>query len=439
MSGSDVRRQARLTRIALGSVTLSLVLAPAPTAHPVQNPLPQLGESARPTPYDPDPEHPWNRLHAALFRQRLRTNATPCLLEGSCQALAVERMFGELASVWFEEGGDGSTLLLRGNVAALAAPARLAEVEAALDAALAIRRDTLPPETALLLQHDLWERFDAAHAAREEAAEPGPRAALTHLQQRLGRAIRELALPASEIRAVRPNLEEVAQAHAELIDLGRASAWVEVTAYHRMGTGPESILPLHAANAGFRSSFRTLLRYSGDAVGDQALRALFQGGPAHVELPPGTRVALVESLLAVSSRGEPVAVPLITLVETRRVGPEAPPPARLSELDFAVLEGRRAWLAAEPRRSGGLERLEADAPVPDGASCLKGRGLVMPLLGSCVRCHAPRGARLPGLSRHGRTRLVLSAPYGSLQPAATIEAKLRDERFSALRRHFAGQ
>jgi len=130
----------------------------------------------------------------------------------------------------------------------------------------------------------------------------------------------------------------------------------------------------------------------------------------------------------VSSHGEPVAVPLITLVEMRRVGPEAPPPVRLSQLDFAVLEARRA---------GGLERLEDDAPVPDGASCLKGRGLVVPLLGSCFRCHAPRGARLPGLSRHGRTRLVLSAPDGSLQPAATIEAKLQDERFAALRRHFA--
>ncbi len=171
----------------------------------------------------------------------------PCLLEGSCGTLALERMFATLASVWFEEGGDGSTLLLRGDVAVLAEPARLAKVEAALDAALAVRRDERRPEAPLLLQHDLWERFDAVNAAREGAPEPGPKVALTHLQQRLGRAIRELALPASEIRAVRPNLEQVAQAHAELADLGRASAWLEVTAHHRMGSGPESILPLHAA------------------------------------------------------------------------------------------------------------------------------------------------------------------------------------------------
>jgi len=432
-------RQALLTRIGLGTLALSFALGPAPTAQPVQSPLPQLGESAHPTPYNPDPEHPWNRLHAALFRQRIRTSATPCLLEGSCGTLALERMFATVASVWFEEGGDGSTLLLRGDVAALAEPARLAEVEAAFDAALAVRRDARSPEAAVLLQHDLWERFDAVHATREVAGEPGPRAALARLQQRLGQAIRELALPVSEIRALRPNIEQVAQAHAELADLGRASAWLEVTAHHRMGTGPESILPLHAANAGFRSSFRTLLQRGADADAEQALRALFEGGPTHVELPPGTRVALVESPLAVSSRGEPVAVPLITLVETRRVGPEAPPAVRLSELDFAVLEARRAWLATEPRRSGGLERLEDDAPVPDGASCLKGRGLVVPLLGSCFRCHAPRGARLPGLSRHGRTRLVLSAPDGSLQTAATIEAKLGDEPFAALRRHFAGR
>ena len=432
-------RQARLTRILLGSLALSLALAPAPTAQPFQSPLPQLGESARPTPYDPDPEHPWNRLHAALFQQRLRTSALPCLLEGSCGTLALERMFEALTSVWFEEGGDGSTLLLRGDVVALAEPARLAEVEVALDAALAIRRDARRPEAALLLQHDLWERFDAVHAAREEAAEPGPRAALTRLQQRLGQAMRQLALPASEIRAVRPNLEQVAQTHAELAGLGRASAWLEVTAHHRMGTGPESILPIHAANAGFRSSFRTLLHRSGDAVGEKSLRAQFERGPAYVELPPGTRVALIESPLAVSSRGEPVAVPLITLVETRRVGPETPPPVRLSQLDFAVLEARRAWLATAPRRAGGLERLEDDAPVPDGVSCVKARGLVVPLLGSCFRCHAPTGARLPGLSRHGRTRLVLAAPNGTLQAAATIEAKLRDERFAALRRHFAGR
>ena len=97
-------RQALLTRIALGTLALSFALAPAPTAQPVQSPLPQLGESARPTPYSPDPEHPWNRLHAALFRQRLRTSALPCLLEGSCGTLALERMFATVASVWFEEG-----------------------------------------------------------------------------------------------------------------------------------------------------------------------------------------------------------------------------------------------------------------------------------------------------------------------------------------------
>jgi hypothetical protein len=417
-------------------LALGLALSPAAAAPPVERPLPQLGEDARPTPYHPDPEHPWNRLHAALFRQRLRTAAPPCLLEGSCAELAPPRLFKAPTGVWFEEGGDGSTLLLRGAVSTLAEPARLRELEAALDAALALR-EAARAEAALLLQHDLWERFDAVHAAREGGGDARTLAALARLERRLGHAMRELALPAPKIRAVRSNLQEIAQAHPELADLGRPPAWLEVTAHHRVGSDPESSLPLHAANAGFRSSFRTLLRVGGSD--EPALHALFAGGPAEVDLPPGARVTLVESPLAVSQGGELVPIPLVTLVETRRVGPDGPPPDRLARLDFAVLEARRAWLTAAPRRSGGLERLAADTPVPDGASCLKARGLVVPLPGACFRCHAPNGARLPGLSRHGRTRLALAAPDPALQAAATIEAKLREGSFAALRRHFAAR
>jgi hypothetical protein len=172
--------------------------------------------------------------------------------------------------------------------------------------------------------------------------------------------------------------------------------------------------------------FRRFVSVPPAAGGAAWLQDRLRGEPARVDLPTGTRIVLLRVPLALSSAGQLVAPPIVTLVEARVVPPES---AELQELlvpPFHVLEGRRARLTHPQRPGGGLERLPAEHKLPLMGSCLPGIEARAPLRQVCRHCHGPRGQLLMSTMSHGPHWF-----HATSDPDLLVRSAIHEKRASA--------
>lgn len=298
-------------------------------------------------------------------------------------------------------GGDESTLLIGGDGALLLAPQRLRAAHTALEA-LSGAIAGAGPIARVLAQSDLWERFDALTALAVEPEREGDR---TALRRAVAQRIRELALPRATLEALPSNAAAIEAANADLLPgLGSGRDWVEVRARFDEHVGaPLRSDTRHAMRADFRLAFRVLVQAPEDAGGAPRVRDSLGGRGA--PLPPGTRLALLGSPIALSAEGDLVPLPLVVLVELRRTARTAEVPRTLADIDLEVLEGRRFLLADPELPRGGLDRLAPDAPMPSGATCSPQRDQVQPLRATCLLCHGLSGGGITGPMAHGQLEL----------------------------------
>jgi hypothetical protein len=295
--------------------------------------LPADGSSPAEGPYSSAPNHPWNRVHRALF---LRTDG-----EGHEEGLS------ELDPLLW----PASTYLVQ--------EPRHAEVAEALQAfldsgAASLVRD---PVRRAVFQRDLWAVFDWLSHEPRDASERGARAGL---RRQLALAIGQVALSDEEIRALPDNYARAVAAGKYPADAGDLSGdgpvlpadlladagdWVALDSPRDASFPYESFVPLHAEIFDGRSAFSVHLKLPGgraktleylerlssfDAPRVPAPPEVLQFRPSGElpkpalvlnpetpQLPPGSAIALVRRMLLVDRQGRLAASPLVESVQIR--------------------------------------------------------------------------------------------------------------------------
>jgi hypothetical protein len=317
---------------ALGVVVLGCSLLPADssragTAHATS----QSTEG----PYSSAPNHPWNRVHRALF---VRTDAN-----GHEEGIAALDPLLWSQSTYLEHGPKHT------------------EIVEALDAFLDSKAASLvrDPVRRAVFQRDLWAVFDWLS---QESPPQGPEAndVRANLQRQLARVIGQVALSAEEIRALPDNYARAAAAGKYPADVGDLTGdgpvlpadllapegdWVALEAPR--DTPPfESFLPLHAESFEGRSAFSVHLKLPGGRAktieylerlssfdaprvpappevlqfrppGEDLPKPVLVLNPETPQLPPGSAVALVRRTLLVDRQGHLAASPLVESVQIR--------------------------------------------------------------------------------------------------------------------------
>lgn len=453
------------------------VLAAPPAIDVAPTPLAALSASilgTTPLPlYHPDPAHPWNRLHHALFvhpgkvaRATCRPASQPSTGERERATTGCSERIVPL-DPWppLIEGptgyGDEPSLFASPDVQHLAEEGRLSRLLTLIAAAQAQAAEAkTQPLAALLLQSDLWERFDTLDAAARKLGTQAPssdpssgatlgsgrqRARLLYLRDALGALIRAVALPAATIAALASNWPQLASAYPTLLAGFPGPDWQEVITRARKLPEPmpstEQEYTRHAATAGFRAVFRRYVAVPAASGGPDWLRRTLLAEPAAPKLPPGTRFLILQVPLAISSEGQLVPWSRTNLIELRtalalpETQLEGAQPTRLADLPFEVLEGRRDWLRQTDPPLAGLQRLAGDALFPLGGTCMPQPFSWNPMRAVCMTCHGRSGDILLGAMTHGpqRTRLLTSVE----RPTSLVrDEKLRSPDWLALRRGF---
>ncbi len=414
---------------------------------------------APPAVYSADRQDPWNRIHHLLFSRRVPTRVEgPAPGAGTTSedlerapwpeglAQYYHRFRAVSRTVERQEGEDVPDFERRPDVEFLLESSRYARLVQALQQELASPRLAgRRLEARVLFQQDLWERFDRIHALPEPS--PDARRLLTLV----GRLIARVALPAADLRAVRSNLAEIARAHPGLLDAGLLagpSRWRELRARFR---DDRASTTAHARTAGFRRVFRVFVDVPERAGGVDCLAGFLVGAhggrpealahpcAGHWGLPDGTRVLLVETLVAVSAEGDPVPLPIVVAVEGRTMGrPRPGPDGRfgLEDLPFAVLHASR--LALSSGTGAALTLLAADHPVPQFVGCVarESSTALVPARLACAACHGLDGRRLMVDAFHGLAGIDAAAVGGTLAADDVVRAKRAQPAFQALREYF---
>lgn len=376
-------------RVPLAILVSLLPLAMA-TGGPEVAPPPRPVD-ARFLPYAPDLNHPWNRLHRALF---------------------------------VRDGRDGrrhahitDPLLYRGGSFLFAGESHR-EAVALLDA-LDPAGD---PLRRLVLQRDLWAAFDYAAWEPDEWVlkskfEPGAIA----LRGRLAKAIGRLALSDREFAALPDNYALAVKSKDYLPDydpkhperpflpadlLDPTGSWVR---FHEATAKP--MTPRHFDGAGGRAAHVVFLRLPGGrAATERYLKELrceepfLEESHRHTvkQFPEGTMVAMVRRAFAVDTAAKQRATPLAELVQIRvyRRIPKNPEAHLAGDsggqdvyefvLDrpalFAGGHGLRAVDPDEPSEPS-FERREGDDAF-ERATLL---APATPQMKTCIECHAAPG------------------------------------------------
>jgi hypothetical protein len=357
--------------------------------------------------YSTDPGDPWNRLFHLLYARKLRAQvATP-------ESSKVPR-----SSTTRLEGGDIPEFFFPPDAAYLVEEPRRSRLRSVLEAEVSsptLRGRT--PESRILFQQDLWNRFDALHAlaAKDSRA--------TSLARLIARLMAKVALTKDQLRGIEPSFAEAAQERLDLLDprlFEADSGWSELVSYFDSGPHPEpgGGTTMHARRAGWRLVFRRFVRVPPEARGEAWLR----------ELPSGTTALLLETPLALSAEGELHPVPLLLAAHVRVVRPGG---------DFAVLHAPRLAISASPRRLS-LEPFGEQDLIPQMASVVArsdGHPLVR-VRQSCVLCHGPDGGTLGTASLQFPPRTELLAPANPIEEERVLRAKRESESFRALLRFF---
>jgi hypothetical protein len=336
--------------------------APQPTLTAVAPPAPQ-----RTAIYDPDPEHLWNRLHAALR----------ALIKGA-----------ETSDPW-----ELDPFLWRHDAYEFSGEAQKTALNV-LDEFIAKDGHTLlkDPLQHALLQRDLWALFDSPALPRW----PAKKDPQMELAARLTRIIPRLSLTAEEIKKLPNNYAEaVAAKEASFLP---ANLWKPQGPWVLLGD--EAHLPLaltHVEFLGGRSTFFVFLRLPEGR--EQTLRFLdeLRKRVPNAEPPPlpaGTEVALVRQMQLIDDRGKPVTTNVTESLQLRG--------ERALELKLS----RRAFLARKPSlKLIGEDDRERDYLLFLGNNAGQGPSKV---LGSCFHCHQGKG--IHSVLSYGRFKPLFMIP-----------------------------
>lgn len=420
--GSLSRRMIGMTALAVGTRLLGSLVMAAPDGAGLYYREGDLRGSLRrdgPLPlYDPDPQHLWNRLFAALY---VRTSELPSRPSGP----SVRRI----------EGGDVLEFPAWARTAYWTEPAVTARLTDLLDAFLDGHAEGLvkDPVRRVLLQSDLWAAHDhlvgqniAWFGTREERAR---RARVARL---LARAIRSLALTRETLERLPDNYAAAVRspAFAAAHDwdpkrpylpaglLTEPDVWTEIDFFqpdlHEDIEG--RFIPLHTRHFRGRSYFRVFYRLPGgrqplveylkyvDAEGVDwkfgAQNGFLRLKPGLRQIPASTEVALVQFLMALDDRLQPVPTRLVQSVRLRtfRNADGTGDPTTDSTNGMNVYEYiLRRGLLFDGLKDGGLEREPNDLPqyrlVFQGANSPDWgpRGRLEPVGQQCVSCHTGQG------------------------------------------------
>jgi hypothetical protein len=334
--------------------------------------------AAQSAPFDPDPQHLWNRLERQLYAPAAPDRPIPLgvieprsLLEGEShrQALA---LLDELL-----KGGD-----------------------------LAIK----DPLKRAILQHDLWGVFGVTTGPAREVLHETPEGRLLHtgrfqdpgdrnedhraprreLQKRLVQAMRRLALSAEEIDTLPDNLANAVRSGAFPTEydakhwersvlpadlLAADGPWVAVA----NSTQPEAMpAPMHLAENRGRAVFRAFLTVpEGRKPAETYVNKLGEGKLE--QLPEGARTALLEQILLIDRDGRLRQSPL-----TRSVQFRVYPHGGANDGFPLAFELDRADLFAG--RNGGLHPVREDRGP--NQSDVEKRLAPTVLVRTCTSCHA---------------------------------------------------
>lgn len=385
------------TVVALAAL-VAVVLPHATSAPPATAPAPRVLDS-RFVPYSSDLNHPWNRLHRALF---VRSAS-----DGHRHAHTTDPLLYR-----------GGTFLIEGEShrEALAELDRFLAAEGSEKVGVARR---------VFLQRDLWAAFDYAawypddwvFKSKHEPAAIALRSKLAKAIGRLAASDRELAaLPDNYAAAVKskrfavdhdPKHPERPFLPPDLFDAD--GPWVR---FHE-DTG-DPMTPQHFEGAGGRAAHLVYIRLPGGRAATDRYVTELRGGklapgqsrrPAVEQFPEGTMVAMVRRALAVDSGVKVRPTPLTELVQIRvyrKIPGAAEDSSRTAHGDQDVYEfvldraalfagghGLRAVAPDEPaeplfgRTFGDPVRLSPPTPDPEARP--------MTQLRTCTGCHQSPG------------------------------------------------
>jgi hypothetical protein len=353
--------------------------------------------------FDPDPEHPWNRLHQVFYVRSVSRGG------------------------FYVHGGlDAPPLGSHGSYALEGAAYEKAIHT--LDAFLNNKddervRDPLP---RALLQRDLWHVFDTL-------AEPGLYLYPEHprdchddpkqrqrraLLKRLGQVIHRLEQPTKQLEALPDNyaLAVKSKAFATAFDpehprhpylptdlrLDGRGDWVAISRWHPNGSTLAALH--HQMVTQHRAVFLAFLRLPGGRKAAEAyLKSLPPADERNPEtfpaLPDGSQAALVRRMLVIDDRGMIQATPLTESVQLR-VFPKGKEQHFVElTLDRAALLSRRSGL----RPVGPTEVAYFGFGVNEARELFDKELKPKPevILSNCVRCHASSSSMLFSIHTFG--------------------------------------
>lgn len=349
-------------------------------------------------PYAAEPDHPWNRLHQALF---VRETA-----DGSKVVHRIDPLLYR-----------GGTFLHEGESHRRAV--------ALLDEFLAKPIDPSidDPRKRLFFQRDLWAAFDyAAWYPDEWVLKSKYEPAAIALRARLAKAIGRLAPDRLELAVLPDNYALAVKSKQYATDhdpehperpflppdlLDPAGPWVR---FHE--TTAEPMARLHFEHAGGRAAHIIFLRLPGGrAATEQYLKELHREEPFLKEInrytlkqfPPGTMVAMVRRALTVDRSAKLRVTPVTEMVQIRvfrRIpkDPEAYLHGDSGEQDmYEFLLDREKFFAGQHglRAVGPKDPAEPHFERNEGADPFERsrRPLIppMPQLKTCIQCHPHAG------------------------------------------------
>ena len=443
------------------AVTASFVGAAEPGAYYHAGKLAGSLKSAEPLSiYDPDPEHPWNRLFAALYTRRSNLSET-------AGGAPVSRL----------EGGDYIDFLAWGGSRYWSAAATTTRLDSLLtealdEGALALIKD--PLKRALLLR-DLWAAYDFyTEQNMRRVGTLETRRRHDALCKKLARCLRALALPRKQIDAL-PDTYAAAiasGAFAERQDfdsngnylphglLTQPQSWVEVD-FHQPNIHEDlydRFITLHAREYRGRSYFRIFYRFPGgrtaltgylsqlDREGVDWRQAAQDGfillKKDAPQIPAGTEVALVQFMMTLSDDLQPTPTKIVESIRHRtyRNVDGSSNPTTNTGLGMHVSEYTlKRRLLFDGLRNGGLQREPDETGLyrvifqPDNARDWGTDGRKT-LFEQCIDCHmTPKHDRtgvhsMPSIVNMGGFNA--GAQLGIVHPLKPDQAGTRGQRLA---------
>jgi hypothetical protein len=471
----------KIVSIALCLSTLYWCAASAPSAEPerldsVYYRDGELGGSLKsdaPLPlYDADPQSLANRLFAAFY---IRTSDIPTKRGGQ----PVRRI----------EGGDIIDFLAWSGSDYWSTEETCERLSRLLDECLAEPSRLRPadPLRRAMLQRDLWAPFDflvTRNIAREGDKETRQRR--DRICRKLAAVLRSLTLSQAEIASL-PDTYALAIKSGRFatehrmnpaIDylppglLGNTDEWQEIDFFQPSDIHEdiqERFITLHTRNYKARSYFRVFYRFPGgraeledylkyvdaDAIDwkRSAQRGFIQVRDGVLQIPVGTEVALVQSLITLDDQLRPTPTRIVESVRLRvfcNVDGTASPPTN-THVGMNVSEYTlKRRLLFDNLKHGGLEREPDDQPLyrvifmGDRAPDWGDVGRSLTLVQDCRRCHTGAGQigvqtifsmiHQGGVDAGAQLGVAHPLPLGALSPRGPRAAtwKTRHETYRRL-------